>query len=244
MRCYLSDVIFTEIVTDPKLTMESTTWPDSERIKKSQMDFFLQNRSGCAFAAVAAKNPTRYGWHQAIVAASPDSIDNAVTSAIADVQITTLSLIFPSVTSQDDLVSLIETFRFCHTLTLGQDDTYAGFQCLGFRAKVGDKLSWITGFGAYSFFPKTRQTPFTEITMRVKLCPSYASVMKKAPEGVLHLAHLDMLGEFARAAFRTLWFSSLDRTATLLGHKPNLCSAAKTTFSLPMLECPNGSEAV
>jgi hypothetical protein len=67
--------------------------------------------------------------------------------------------------------------------------------------------------------------------MRVKDRPSYAKVMKPAPEGVLHLADLDM--KMSEAEFKAEWGESFKRTANILGHKPNLCSAAKTTFAVP-----------
>ena len=57
--------------------------------------------------------------------------------------------------------------------------------------------------------------------------------MKEAPENVLHLADMDMKG-MGENKFKALWYGSLDNTEKVLGHKPDLRSAAKTTFAVPL----------
>lgn len=56
--------------------------------------------------------------------------------------------------------------------------------------------------------------------------------MKKAPKNVLHLADMDMKG-MNENKFKSLWYGSLDNTERVLGHRPDLRSAAKTTFAVP-----------
>jgi hypothetical protein len=56
--------------------------------------------------------------------------------------------------------------------------------------------------------------------------------MKEAPQGVIHLADMDMKG-MNENKFKSLWYGSFDRTEEIIGHKPDLRSAAKTTFALP-----------
>lgn len=74
---------------------------------------------------------------------------------------------------------------------------------------------------------------FTELTFRTKARPQYKKVMKEAPPGVLHLADMDMKG-MGENKFKSLWFGSFDNTEKILGHKPDLRSAAKTTFAVPV----------
>jgi hypothetical protein len=57
-------------------------------------------------------------------------------------------------------------------------------------------------------------------------------VMKEAPPDTLHVADMDLLG-ISENKFKALWYGSFDRTEAVLGHKPDLRSAAKTTFVVP-----------
>ena len=91
----------------------------------------------------------------------------------------------------------------------------------------------MTGFGNFNFLPKTRQSVFTEIMFRSKARPPYEKVMKKTPEGIIHLADMDMKG-MSDNKFKSLWYGSFDNTESVLGHKPDLKSAAKTTFAVPL----------
>ena len=201
-------------------------------IEREQLKFYRTSKGGCAFAAVAAKDPGKYGWHQVITDAHSDSIDTEIQRAIHTPDVTTLSLIFPSVTTDEDLISFVEILRNCRNVFFEHETVYEDTICFGIRVKVGDLKSWVSGFGNYGFLPETRRTPYTEITFRVKPRPNYKWVMKKSPANVIHLADLDMLG-ITKATFIRLWELSLQNTAKRLGHKPDLKSAAKTTYSIP-----------
>lgn len=203
-----------------------------DRIGKAQFDFFRKNKAGCLFAAIAAKDPTRYGWVQRIISPKADLIDAAVERAVRGKKTTMLSLVFPTVNTTGKLIHLIEVLCSTRTIMLEQNLEFDASRCLGFRASIGDLSSWISGFGPFKFFPNTRQAPYTEIAFRVKPRPSFKWVMKESPPGVIHLADLDMRG-MADAMFRTVWRATMERTARLLGHNPDLRSAAKTTFAIP-----------
>lgn len=73
---------------------------------------------------------------------------------------------------------------------------------------------------------------FTEIVFRTKSRPQYDWVMKETPEGVIHLADMDMKG-MGEHKFKSLWHGSFATTEEVLGKKPDLRSAAKTTFAVP-----------
>ena len=201
-------------------------------IKLAQMDFFRKSKAGCIFAAVAAKDPEKYGWIQKIVTVDWNIIEQEIQEATTANSVTTLSLIFPSVTTDETLVGLVRELELCPSIVLEQNHVFEGSRCLGFRVRVDDFLSWVSGFGNFEFLPETRRTPYTEITFRVKPRPNYEWTMKKSPENVIHLADLDMKG-LPKKEFINFWNSSLSNTANILGAKPNLKSAAKTTFSIP-----------
>ena len=205
---------------------------NSTDVIAAQLDFYRRNMAGCSFAAFAAVDPRKYGWSQKVITQNSASIDAAVEESIASAETTMVSLIFADICTFERLISLVNTLQTCSYIFLEQNVVFDGFHCLGFRVKVGSVISWISGFGPFDLFPATRRSKFTEIAFRVKPRPQYTRVMKPAPDNVIHLADLDTLG-MTEATFKEKWYGSLERTAQLLGHKPDLKSAAKTTFSIP-----------
>lgn len=202
-------------------------------ILKRQLQFYVQGKVGCAFAALAATDPERYGWYHHEVSPSSENIDRTIEAAICDPDTSTCSLLFPEVDSTTKLLALTRDLQRCRTVFLDQETVYEKARCLGFRVRVEGLISWASGFGPFEFFPATRQTPIAELVFRAKPRPNYAWVFKPAPEGVIHLADMDMLG-LAEATLRTLWGVSFEKTAAILGHPPDPRSAAKTTFSIPI----------
>jgi hypothetical protein len=205
-----------------------------DAIIREQLLFFSEKKAGCLFAAAAARDPGRYGWtHCVLDAPTTEQIDTELASAVIEDRTTTLSLIFPTVQSPEELGELITVLENCRNLSLQQRERLGDFVCLGFRAKVASLLSYVTGFANLDFLPATRRAPFTEITVRVKPRPKYEFVFKEAPAGILHLADMDMVG-MHRDKLWELWHNSFIQTETMLGEKPDLRSAARTTFSLPL----------
>lgn len=202
----------------------------SEEIINHQLEFYKKNRAGCAFAALAAKIPLKYGWMHYVISTEKLNIMHHVQKAISNPGISTVSLIFPDVQTTSDLLKLIDSFRKCG-FTI-EEKEFDGYVCYGIRVEVLGKQSWVSGFGNFDFFPKTRQAPHTEIVLRVKEAPDYELQMKNTDKDVLHVAHMDMI-VLTECPFKRLWKTSLDTTKKILGHKPNLLSAAKTTFSIP-----------
>ncbi len=205
---------------------------NKEQIIKKQLVFHKRGKAGCAFSSIAARKPDNYEWeHKILCSYTTKEIDEAIEYYIQKEGISTVSLMFPTIRTVYDLCSLIQTLENCKNIITIKTD-YQDFQCFGFRVKVEDKLSWVTGFGSFSFFPKTRQTPFTEIAFRVKQKPQYEWEMKESPAETLHLAHMNMQ-DMEEDTFKDIWQHSLNNTEKILGHKPDFISAAKTTFSIP-----------
>ncbi|OGI15227.1 MAG: hypothetical protein A3E38_02905 [Candidatus Moranbacteria bacterium RIFCSPHIGHO2_12_FULL_54_9] len=198
-----------------------------------QLEFFKKGGAGCLFAAYAARDPVKFGWRLSVSEIEKTQIENLVQSAVSLEDVSTQSLIFPSVIKWDDLENLLSVLKETSIFSLEQKEEFCGTMCLGYRVQVGVWKSWVTGFGSFDFLPKTRQAVFTEITFRVKLKPEYVKVMKEAPLGILHLADMDMQG-MGENKFKSLWYGSLDAAEKIIGHKPDLRSAAKTTFAVPL----------
>lgn len=205
---------------------------DRETVLARQLAFLKEKRAGCLFAALAAQDPRKYGWVHRFPEEQETAIDACIAAAINSPEATMVSLLFPEVVVTEDLLQLIMVLRRCEMLSLGQIESAFGYTCLGFRTKVGELRSYVTGFGNFSFLPKTRRAPFVELVMRVKSRPHYDFVFKEAPPGVIHLADLDMLG-MERERLWGLWDGSFVQTERILGEKPDLRSAARTTFSIP-----------
>ena len=204
-----------------------------DEIKREQLEFFRAHKAGCAFAALAAKQPEQYGWFQHIVQAECQVIEKVLDDSIQDPEVTMVSLIFPSVRSLQELLELTDNLKSANNILLEQDVVFKGFRCLGFRLKLHKALSWMSGFGNFDFLPQTRQSPHTEISVRVKPRPNYDWVLKEHPETTVHIADLNM-GGLSDTMLKKLWQSSFDQTERVLDHKPDLRSASKTTFAIPV----------
>jgi hypothetical protein len=204
---------------------------EDSQVKEDQRQFFSRNRAGCAFAAYAAKRPDKYGWASVVLEVDTGWIDEALAHAIADPDTEALSMIFPSVKTTEALIELIEACRrSSQFFDEGYSDEATRFVQL--RACIGGDLSWVTGFGNFEFLPATRQAPHCELTIRVKPRPQYDWYFKEPIDGVVHLADLDMRG-MKEHNLRKLWGVSFETTRKILGHAPDIESAAKTTFAIP-----------
>lgn len=200
-------------------------------IKSTQMDWYKSHKCGCSFAALAAKDPDKYGWKQIV---TPDKITNIELDAIIDKcfnddTITTVSLIFPNMTTIKDIKDLMAFM--CTTSRCIYGSIYDGeFTYEELRFKHNDDIAWVSGFAPLECLPKTRQAPYTELAFRCSPKPTFDYVLKETPKHILHLADLDLLG-ISDAVFRSLWASSFKITKKLLGRKPTRLEAAKTTYA-------------
>ncbi|WHU00926.1 hypothetical protein [Sphingomonas sp. NIBR02145] len=204
-----------------------------DEIVTSQLEFFAKNSSGCAFAAMAAREPEKYEWaHQIVNQGSLPDLDSIIDKAIEDPAISTLSLVFPHVTDLDALSSLLPALQGERIYLHDLHDT-AENRCYRFRARIGEDESFISGFGPYEHLPMTRRTPYTSIVMRVKPRPHYEWHMQPPEEGIIHVADMTMKGLPGRN-FKRMWRNTFLTVAGILGQKPDDESAAKTTFIMPL----------
>ena len=205
-----------------------------ESVINAQLDFYKQAHAGCLFAAHAARNPPEFGWYLSVNEdVSAKNIENVLKSAVSSENVSTQSIILPSVQTQNDLKELLLVLCKISLIVLEQKEIFKNSLCLGYRLRFCGISSWISGFGNFDFFPETRRSRFTEITVRVKPRPHYDWTMEEHPEGIVHLADMDMRG-MSENQFKSLWYGSFYQTERILGCKPDLRSAAKTTFAVPV----------
>lgn len=212
--------------------IEEQNKTDSQIISE-QLDFFVTNKSGCAFAAVAAKNPTHYEWRHVVIAnVHLTELETVISAAIDDASVSTLALIFPDVKTDQELDLLIPKLLSRYIVLHEHYDTERN-RCFRFRAKIGNDESYISGFGPFSSMPVTRRSPHTAIVMRVKPRPDYDWDLKSPEKGIIHIADMDMKGMTDRQ-LRRLWNNSFLTTKGRLDKDPDDESAAKTTFVIPL----------
>ena len=202
-------------------------------IIQAQLEFYRKGGSGCLFAAHAAVDPEKFGWRLAVSEVSQKQIETLIQLAINNEEVSTQSIIFPEACKWNKLKELLLILGKIHFIFLEQNEEYEGSVCLGYRLRVGNRTSWILGFGGFDFLPQTRQSLFTEIVFRCKPKPEYRQVMKESDPDILHIAHMDMR-DMRENKFKSLWYGSINHTEEILGRASDLRSKAKTTFAIPV----------
>lgn len=205
------------------------------QIIADHLDFFVRNRSGCAFAAYAARDALKYEWcHVTLGLEDVGLLNEIIAESVASAEVSTLSVIFPEVRTFDDLFELLPRL-IGEQITLHEVRPSGDNACIRLRSRVGAEQSYVSGFGPFDLMPVTRQTPHTSIVMRVGPRPNYDWYLKEPDEGLVHVADMDMKGLDDKALER-MWKNSFFRTAGLLGKSPDEESAAKTTFVIPLAD--------
>lgn len=129
----------------------------------TQLEFYKKGGAGCLFAAHAAGDPEKYQWRLSVSGVDEMQIESLVQEAVDLSDVSTQNIIFPSVLQVDEFAHLLSVIQKVPSFFLEQEQVHENMICLGFRVKVGDKVSWLTGLAGFAFLPKTRQAVFTEI---------------------------------------------------------------------------------
>jgi hypothetical protein len=176
----------------------------------TNLQWIAAGNTGCTFATLFAKNPKKIGW----VFISPRNY--RLESFKEDSNI--ISITFP----------LVMTAKFVKQWALMNDfyleDTSDKTEGLRIKCKKG--IAWVQYFGPDSHV-KTRQSPYPMLMYCNKL--GKAHYIKVGFKGILHLAHAWIEG-LKEKAWDTMWDRSYKQTEKILGHKPTIAEASKTTF--------------
>lgn len=162
---------------------------------------------GCTFAALFAKKPELVGW---VTVISPKTFKIPNNAFI-------LSLQFPDADKHSVFDWAMNNGFYCENLGQG---------CTGLRYKINKDVAWVQYFGPDSHV-KTRQAPVPELMLCVKR--PIGAYFKVGYHGILHLAHATV-AHLKPSKADKLWDTSHKNTEKLLGHRPFLSEAAKTTY--------------
>ncbi|MDQ3098260.1 MAG: hypothetical protein M3Q44_00750 [bacterium] len=217
-------------------------WQRDDLIVQVQRHWHSRGQNGCVFAQAIAANAPDRGWVGAVVnqpvikIAEPEqlqAIEAKIQAAIADPETQVQSLLFPQVTSEQDLVDLVRAVSQVPSVYIARQGHYDEFSTVALRIAINEDqvLSWLMGFGPFEFFPNTRQAPVTEIAIRVKPKPDEIFHRLNQDREAAHLADTPIYME-ERVA-EGLWQATYERTRNILGGEPDMFSAAKVTFSVP-----------
>ena len=166
---------------------------------------------GCTFASLFAKKPELVNWRTI-------QYTEFNSDLLYDNNILILSIQFPDNFCMDEVIgwSLLNNFYL-------EDN---GENCIGLRYNINGIISWVQYFGKDSHV-KTRQTPIPELCLCIKLPVKYA--VQVGFKGILHLAHCSV-EKMKERIINIMWNSSYKNTERILGHKPTIKEAAKTTY--------------
>ena len=209
------------------------------QIIDEQLDFYKEGLAGCKFAQYAAQNPESHFWkHDVFIGELNDdllkSVENFINYAETTDDISTVSLIFPEVKTEQDLARFLNWIVQSERFFLEPDVEIEGFRCIHLRVNVDEQKSWVSGFAPLNFMPLTRQSPYTEIVFRVKKRPDYKdNIQPKPPKDEIHVADMEMPG-MSKDEFTKKWRESFVATKERLGHDTDELSAAKVTYILPV----------
>lgn len=187
--------------------MENHIMKSTNPILNKQLEWLRSGKMGCTFGTLLAKNPDKIGWK---FQTNPTKLEWGEDTYL-------LSIIFP-----DGDTNSVRNWALDNGMYLEDiEDLYQGL-----RLKIGDDISWVQYFGPDSHVI-TRQSPYPMLNLCVKL-PAF-TYYKVGFKGILHLAHAGV-GNLTKYICDKLWDSSFKNTEKILGYKPTIKEAAKTTY--------------
>lgn len=183
-------------------------------------EWIAKGKTGCTFATLFAKNPEAVGWRFIPVEMfemGNQLKENDLIISILFEDHEEFENIYPKWDKEH-----VKNWALFHGFYV--EDTSDNTE--GLRIKTPDGVSWVQYFGPDSHI-KTRQTPTCMLTYTRKLNTSH--YIKVGFNGILHLAHA-WSKRIKESTYDLLWHRSYKQTEKILGKKPDIESAAKTTW--------------
>lgn len=175
----------------------------------TNLEWIRAGKTACTFATLFSKNPESVGW-----------------------KFTTYDKFEKEGAPQEPLLVSVEFPDWDKekvrnwALVNGFYEESTGDETLGLRIDSEHGKSWVQYFGPDSHVV-TRRSPMPMLLYCRKLNKSY--YVKVGFKGILHLAHAwyDKINE---RVYDLLWERSYKQTEKLIGHKPTIYEASKTTW--------------
>jgi hypothetical protein len=202
----------------------------------AQRDWQSRGQNGCNFARIAARRALEVGWHSEYVAGTDDleRVDDVMKASEGNEHRAIVSLVFepmPPSDLIDTMTSLTEVSDFYLERDVLIDNDTRRQLFLRYPLNLGRIAAWSMCFAPYDFMPNTRRSPYIEIATRVKEKPDGLHPMLNDNPAEAHLADLILDKDPKHTAHRIA--TTVNRTKTILGGKPNHITAAKSTIVVP-----------
>ena len=152
-----------------------------ESVIAEQQKWHGLSMQGCIFAGHLFKNlPESSKIHskcflENISQELIENIELLITDLIKDENAFLVSIILPAVKTKADLLTLIDLCKKNTDWTIEDEEIWENKRLIKIRVSLGENdesgseiFSWMLGFGNFSFFPPTRQSPYFEIMLPLK----------------------------------------------------------------------------
>lgn len=103
---------------------------------ETQLEFYRKGKAGCLFVAHAAGNPSKFEWRLSVCKVDKNHIEKLIRSAVDLPDVSTQSMIFPSIVTDEDLKELLSVLQETPSVVLEQEEEFEGAVCLGYRARL------------------------------------------------------------------------------------------------------------
>jgi hypothetical protein len=214
-----------------------------------QNHWFRRGQTGCKFAQALAAKPHDAKWsfrlvindhEEDLIRQDLENVHRYVQGAIQNKDIEVLSLIFPRIVSEVGLMHLLETLsklkgwsvfdvEGLSQIAERPDSSYVAVRVSLNEALV---LSWIVGFGPFEFIARTRQSPFTELAIRVKPdIPDEPFPELNVDPSIAHLANIPI--ELSKETYSRFWYNTLELANSILDIPNDPAAKARVTYAVP-----------
>lgn len=222
----------------------NSTIPAPGHCVAQQRDWFYQGNNGCVFARIAAARANSIGWRYFVVEVEKDAVpstdqlvevDALVSAAIVEPSCNICSIVFPAITTTEQALATIERLVSGTTFTVECETVFADHLAIAVRRPVtSDCMAWVMAFGPFSTMPATRRAPYFELTLRTKPKPLELYHRLNDDPAAAHLADIPLTMPAVHWDHR--WVSTQRRTRSILNGEPDVLSAARTTFVVPVAQ--------
>jgi hypothetical protein len=210
----------------------------ADLVVMAQRDWHIRGQTGCQFARLAALAAADLRWGYLVVRdrnVEMRNISQAIETALGDLRIEVMSLLFPWVTQEGHATSLLYNLVSCTRFWLERDEVINGSLRLHLRYPVTDQTqpvqAWVMAFGPFNWAPNTRRGPYFELVIRVREKPAWIFHRLTQDRDVAHLADVPL--GMSDKHWEDRWMSTMRRTRMILGDEPDDVSAAKCTIAIP-----------